>query len=329
MKDIQERNASFIKESEAVQLGASYPKKGEGVLGNALSVSELKKNTPYIVKELNSNRMLCINGTSGNNQRAFLGDGGSYSEFVIPIVFDRDPSDGEVHITGTQGNPGDNPFRLGTDGGGNGENIYWGRSDFPDWFKSISFKLKSRGRYPDEGEYYVLAYTPFIADRYVYCGSGSWDWLRLNGSNEIFLTFHKFYYSASKIKDIIDITWPNAKISYQDYKTGDIYYEAVTNELASEIYSKSNLSSYKWVADKFDCDDFSYTYKAQSSREAYLDKSSKYGYAIGTVFGRSAKGGHAVNMFLDADLNVKIIEPQNGRIINGKDWEFIPYFILI
>lgn len=72
----------------------------------------------------------------------------------------------------------------------------------------------------------------------------------------------------------------------------------------------------------FDCDGFSYVYKGAVS---------KYQVRVpnqGEVSVRK-EGASAVNIFLDESGNVKIIEPQLGTIVDGKDWEYNPYFVVM
>nr|WP_256548351.1 lectin MOA-related protein [Xenorhabdus bovienii] len=108
----------------------------------------------------------------------------------------------------------------------------------------------------------------------------------------------------------------------------DPFYKLVSDEKVKKIYKESGLENFKYRKNSFDCDDFSFVYKAQASKEAYSNN-EKFGYAIGVIFGNFGKRAHAVNIFIDHDLKVKIIEPQGGKIIEAKDWDYTPYFILI
>ena len=36
-----------------------------------------------------------------------------------------------------------------------------------------------------------------------------------------------------------------------------------------------------------------------------------------------------MNLFLDENADVKILEPQNGTVIEGKDWEYTPNFMVV
>ncbi|MFY0575962.1 lectin MOA-related protein [Cystobacter fuscus] len=165
--------------------------------------------------------------------------------------------------------------------------------------------------------------------------TGSWNWLYVSSTASATLfTIHKFYVLKSKIDQLFRRTWPSASIIGSQFKTGDAYYEAVSDAQARAIYNNSGLSAYVWTAEVFDCDDFSYVYKAQASRDAYASK-AEYGYAVGVIFGRSPSRVHAVNVFIDTNATVRILEPQTGSIVAGKDWKdqegeaYEPYFVLM
>jgi len=120
--------------------------------------------------------------------------------------------------------------------------------------------------------------------------------------------------------------WPGGKFKNQVY--ADRSYVGLHSNEAVEIWKKSQLSNFKWTEECFDCDDFSYVYKGAVSKHVYERKKS-FPYAVGIIFGRNSKEAHAVNVFLDELGNVKILEPQNGKIVDGKDWEYDPYFVLM
>jgi len=106
-------------------------------------------------------------------------------------------------------------------------------------------------------------------------------------------------------------------------------YAYLPTSVAKDIWQKSGLHNYKWTAETFDCDNFSFVYKGAVSKHVYDNKVGSP-YALGIVFGTKPNGaGHAVNIFLDKNGDVKILEPQNGTVIDGKDWDYTPYFVLM
>jgi hypothetical protein len=54
-----------------------------------------------------------------------------------------------------------------------------------------------------------------------------------------------------------------------------------------------------------------------------------YWHHVGILFGSNKTGKHAANIFLDENADVKILEPQNGTVIEGKDWEYTPNFMVM
>lgn len=120
--------------------------------------------------------------------------------------------------------------------------------------------------------------------------------------------------------------WLGGKITNQVY--ADRTYVGLSSHEAVGIWKESQVGNFKWTKESFDCDDFSYVYKGAVSKHVYQRKKN-LPYAVGIIFGRNSKGGHAVNVFLDELGNVKILEPQNGKIVDGKDWEYDPYFVLM
>mmetsp|Transcript_18111 Transcript_18111/g.36365 ORF Transcript_18111/g.36365 Transcript_18111/m.36365 type:complete len:287 (-) Transcript_18111:110-970(-) len=131
---------------------------------------------------------------------------------------------------------------------------------------------------------------------------------------------------GNQMKSLIDAEWPNTRVSNQTY--ADRTYHCLSVQNAKDIWNKSGLGGFKWTAESFDCDDFSYVYKGTVSKHVYELK-LKIPYTVGVVFGYNSKEGHAVNIFIDEGYNVKILEPQNGTVIDGKDWDYKPNFVLM
>jgi hypothetical protein len=130
----------------------------------------------------------------------------------------------------------------------------------------------------------------------------------------------------SDIMEAFKNEWPAVQIQNQVY--ADRSFAGLPDEEAVEIWKSSQLSNFKWTKEVFDCDDFSYVYKGAASEHVYGTK-AKIPLAVGIVFGSKPGAGHAVNIFLDELGNVKILEPQNGSIVDGKNWDYTPYFVLM
>jgi len=111
---------------------------------------------------------------------------------------------------------------------------------------------------------------------------------------------------------------PDCKIylSDVDYKTTKIDY--IKNFLSSD-----DTNYYNYIADLYDCDDFSYRLHGQLSVPGWGDLTFGIFWA-----GMPGGGGHAVNIFLDKDREVWLIEPQNDSVYKLPDnWE--PWLVVM
>lgn len=103
----------------------------------------------------------------------------------------------------------------------------------------------------------------------------------------------------------------------------DKKYHLLTIDEVNKVYIDSNLNTqYRYKSEKFDCDDFAICLKAEVSKWMYTkDLTSKdgseitAGAAFGIIFGENTEGRHAYNFFITPNLEIKIIEPQNGSYI--------------
>ncbi|MDE9493094.1 lectin MOA-related protein [Xenorhabdus bovienii] len=152
--------------------------------------------------------------------------------------------------------------------------------------------------------------------------------LTANNKKYSLFTLHADFIKEKLIKPLVKKTWPNIKLRLFTFRILDPFYKLVSDEKVRRIYKESGLENFKYRKNSFDCDDFSFVYKAQASKEAYSNN-EKFGYAIGVIFGVLGESVHAVNIFIDHDLKVKLIKPQHGEIIEAKDWEYTPFYILI
>ncbi|TPW38731.1 hypothetical protein FKD06_25280 [Serratia sp. SRS-8-S-2018] len=305
----------------------SEPKKSEGrsisLLSEPISHDRLLPWTPYIIKELNSSRVLCINhGAAGDWEWPYLGEYDDYLSDVIPIELSEDPTV--------------RPAMMGTKAGfslhSNGTSTSWDWVFFGkehDQYPIIKLKAKVIGKNSDGRDYYQLSWNNKNIDMSLSCEPGAWNWLYISSAEHNLFTIHQRYLTYPLLKNLLKNTWPHAEISDGGLHTLDRRYLMISEKQAKKIYEDSMLSQYKWKEDVFDCDDFSFVYKAQASMYAYKNN-AECGYAVGVLFGLGKSGsGHVINIFIDYASKVKIIEPQSGKIIDGKDWSYTPFFILI
>ena len=116
----------------------------------------------------------------------------------------------------------------------------------------------------------------------------------------------------------------------------DRTYQPLSSDIAREIWEDTSLEYYEYRNgglhnESFDCDDFSFVYKGAVSEYVY-DNSITNPYAAGIVFGQPKTGhgtGHVANIFVDTNDTVRVLESITGEIVDGSDWEYVPYFVLI
>mmetsp|Transcript_13278 Transcript_13278/g.17364 ORF Transcript_13278/g.17364 Transcript_13278/m.17364 type:complete len:288 (-) Transcript_13278:112-975(-) len=166
-----------------------------------------------------------------------------------------------------------------------------------------------------------------VRDNRLDIGSGALK--QVSSSHESWATclhIQKVTFNKVSATELFKKEWPETTIEDQFYV--DRKYYGIPTNVAQDIWANSGLRNYNWTSESFDCDDFSYVYKAAVSKHVY-EKKVSFPYAVGILFGSNDTGGHAVNIFLDEYGDVKILEPQNGKIIDGKDWDYNPHFILM
>ncbi len=311
------------------------------VLSDPIPADELQPSTPYVIKD-SYGRVMCVDdGGSGGWGWAYLGDYDSYAQDVLPLYFSQNPMQGAATLTAKNGSV---EWPLQANGTATSrEWTFWakdgyGSGDFP----VLSLKATLAQRDPDGRETYRLSWDNNGTNMRLTAGSGTWNWLNVSskspGSVLLEYTFHKLYVVRAKVADLLSTTWPAASLSLFGFslgiRTADDFYEAVSDDQAMTIWNDSGLSQYKWKEKYFDCDDFSYVYKAQASKDAYVN-APEYGYAVGVIFGKTPNSNHAVSVFIDKNAKVRIIEPQTGKIVTGEDWKddqsvaYVPYFVLM
>jgi hypothetical protein len=134
--------------------------------------------------------------------------------------------------------------------------------------------------------------------------------------------FYRRLYKIDPPKETEDIGWfdcysllqaefPNAKL----YLSDNEYKTAPLGEY-KRFLSASQVDKHKYVSEYFDCDDFSYALMGEFS----IPKWSAL--AFGIVWTETTTGNHALNFFIDNNLDVWLIEPQTDSIFPmPKDWK--------
>lgn len=95
----------------------------------------------------------------------------------------------------------------------------------------------------------------------------------------------------------------------------DIDYNTVTKQELQRFLKNDKTNYNKYVADVFDCDDFSYRLLGEITIGAWCD------IPFGILWVDTPNGGHAVNVFVDKSRSVWIVEPANDNIFKlPDDW---------
>ncbi|MDC9614307.1 lectin MOA-related protein [Xenorhabdus khoisanae] len=105
--------------------------------------------------------------------------------------------------------------------------------------------------------------------------------------------------------------------------------EKVALSISGDIYKESELIKYTFRNDSFTSEDFCYAYKSEASKHAY-NKGLIHGYAIGIIYFTNYDNSIcAVNVFIDALLNIYIFDPEFNSIKEAKYWQHIPLKIIM
>lgn len=103
---------------------------------------------------------------------------------------------------------------------------------------------------------------------------------------------------------------------------GDDQYWLPSVSYVKAFLKESNLNSrFKWLEERFDCDDFSYALKGEMSKTWYKMGAFQAGFGGGIIWGEFSwvNGAHAVNWFLDDTGVVKLVEPQSDEIYEASE----------
>jgi hypothetical protein len=329
---------------------ASYPDappKGEGepaplaaageddliVLGPPVAADALTAGTPYVVRD-GLGRVLLVNSAgSGGWDWAYFGSYDSYTKDVMALTFTTDPTrGGKSPLVATNGSQS---WPLHANGSATSwEWTFFADANYDASRPVIPLEAVVTQTDPDGTTFYNLAWNNGGTVMHLCADSGSWNWAYISSSNRERFTFHKFYVRRSKLTELFQATWPRSSFTLATFQTGDAFFEAITDAQARTIWGNSGLSAYKYAPAYFDCEDYSYVYKAQASKDAYVAR-PEYAYDVGVIFGHSPNSGHAVNVFVDPSGRVRILEPQNGSIVPGRDWAdnsgdlYVPSFVLM
>ena len=302
------------------------------VLSEAQTLDSLKANTPYVFKDWRA-RILKVNGLSYlSTTWVYVSTYDSYITDTHPIIFSDVPTGQTKLIAVTSVG---NLSMHSRDQGPNNQWVFWTGPPYKGGNPEMMVQLEVYQQSPTNTTFLIYWQSGQNKMYLTSKDSTSWEWNYITKTKPGFgYSIHKFYVEKAMMQQLFKATWPSSSIYYSEFTTGDLYYEVITDDLATTLFQNTGLKASDYKAEVFDCEDFAYVYKAQASLYA-LRNSTEYALAVGVIFANSKNSGHAVNFYVDTSGKVKIIEPQNGSIVDGKDWKdskgapYIPYFALI
>lgn len=129
----------------------------------------------------------------------------------------------------------------------------------------------------------------------------------------------KIYIPDAKLRVLV--TAALADVAARDFRLhiADTEYYCTPLEDAEGIIAASAVDTKTWTAERFDCDDFADVLKAHFAQAAYKDGRRRAAHAFGTCWGIIGGGGHAVNFMINADLQLRIVEPQTDEVMKVAD----------
>jgi hypothetical protein len=304
-------------------------------LGAALEAEEIYTNQPYAFKD-EVGRLFSINNPAvcpwtWANYVPYE----SYAQLVVPLIPQGSPSTGPFTLSAlTNGTL----LPLTATNTADDCEAIWGQQNPTQ--KPVTLTLEVAQTFPPPR-------TPVYQLRRsaTSCLSGGFsnptDWAVFQSKPRyLFFSLHRFFVERGKLLQLLGQAWPGQEIYFKDYSTlrlADRGYEVLTDALATALWNSSELNPECWTPESFDCDDFSYVYKAQASRYALAQKEPSSGckstmkrsLAVGIVFGvaKDGKSAHAANLYVNYEGKLKIID--YGKIVDAAAWDFVPNFVLM
>ncbi|MDX7998924.1 hypothetical protein FE394_06880 [Xenorhabdus sp. Reich] len=289
----------------------------------------------YFIKDTHG-RTLCINGNDygdghfeDDEKSAYMGSEDYSSTFIVLQLRDKKIPENSIKIIGEYNDKKYAMYAYDNSTDIASTDVYWHTRNPNMDDRRISFN-KEYVKTENGIKQYRLVWNNQGTEMFLFSHSHdeSYALLTANHKKYSLFTLHADFIKERLIKPLIQKHWPDIKLKLLTFKILDPFYKLVSDEKVKKIYEDSGLKNFEYRSKSFDCDDFSFVYKAQASKEAYSNNES-FGYAIGVIFGFLEKRAHAVNIYINHDLKVKIIEPQSGRIIEPEDWIYTPFYIIM
>ncbi len=122
------------------------------------------------------------------------------------------------------------------------------------------------------------------------------------------------------------------KLNKLDYtvRLSDKNYYLPHREDIKRIIRTNQINRRKWIAEKFDCDDFAMLLKAAVIEDQWRRGKRRYPTAFGLLYGtRLKEGHHAFNIVVTSDKRVQFIEPQNDEMFSPRTDDAGIYLVLM
>ncbi|RLG43036.1 MAG: hypothetical protein DRO01_00375 [Thermoproteota archaeon] len=109
--------------------------------------------------------------------------------------------------------------------------------------------------------------------------------------------------SGNELANLLSEKFPDANILVMDG-----WYYLINKEDFDKLLVYDKTDRHEYIPEVYDCDDFAF--------DLWRNISRLYHIAIGVVFIYFDSIGHAINCYVDTDLNVHLIEPQSDEYIH-------------
>ena len=129
---------------------------------------------------------------------------------------------------------------------------------------------------------------------------------------------------SSHVVSVLKGVWPELSWTYPlrtSIITTDLVFWLPSYEKLWSLVVESFIDQYQYVANQFECEEFSILLSAFIKQERYrvmqekgLKKQEHFSWAFGEAYGNFGGGPHAINICVCDDKKIYLIEPQNDKI---------------
>lgn len=109
--------------------------------------------------------------------------------------------------------------------------------------------------------------------------------------------------TATELADLLSEEFPFACIIILDN-----WYYLISEEDFNRLMTYDKTDKYEYISDTYDCDDFAFDFWRNITRYYHI--------AVGVVFVYVYNIAHAINFYVDENLEIHLIEPQLDKEVN-------------